>query len=60
MTAAEYFDTGSKKARQGRGMARGSLDLIDAMRGIVETVQPVTGRGVGYKLFIAGLIPSMA
>jgi hypothetical protein len=56
----EYFGTGSKKARHGRGMARRSLDLIDAMRAIVEAVQPVTGRGVGYKLFIAGLIPSMA
>jgi hypothetical protein len=41
-------------------MAQRSLDLIEAMRAIVETAQPITGRGVGYKLFTAGLIPSMA
>lgn len=59
MTAPEYSETGSKKAR-GRGMARESLSLIAVMYDIVEAVQPVTGRGVGYKLFTAGLIPSMA
>jgi len=53
---AEYFCTGSKK---GRGMAQASLDLIEAMQRIVEAAQPITGRGVGYKLFAAGLIPSM-
>lgn len=41
-------------------MAKKSLDLIDAMREIAEAAQPITGRGVGYKLFTAGLIPSMA
>ena len=56
----EYFETGFKKTRQGRGMARRSLDLINPMRDIVEAVQPVTGRGVGYKLFTAGLISSMS
>jgi hypothetical protein len=25
-----------------------------------QAAQPITGRGVGYKLFTAGLIPSMA
>ena len=44
----------------GRGMAQRSLDLIEAMRDIAEAAQPITGRGVGYKLFTAGLIPSMA
>ena len=53
----EYFETRSKK---GRGMAQRSLDLIEAMRVIAEAAQPITGRGVGYKLFAAGLIPSMA
>jgi hypothetical protein len=53
----EYFETGSKK---GRGMAQRSLDLIEAMRDVAEAAQPITGRGVGYKLFTAGLIPSMA
>jgi hypothetical protein len=53
----EYFGTGTKK---GRGMARRSLDLIEAMRTTVAVIQPVTGRGVGYKLFVARLIASMA
>ncbi|WP_409191033.1 hypothetical protein [Bradyrhizobium sp. RDM4] len=43
----------------GRGMSQGSRDLIDAMRIIAEAAQPITGRGVGYKLFTQGLIPSM-
>jgi hypothetical protein len=43
----------------GRGMAKRSLDLIEAMRAAAEAAQPITGRGVGYKLFAAGLIPSM-
>ena len=39
---------------------RASLDLIEAMRDIAEAAQPITGRGVGYKLFTRGLIASMA
>jgi hypothetical protein len=54
---SEQTDTGSKK---GRGMAQRSLNLIDAMYTVAEASQPITGRGVGYKLFAAGLIPSMA
>ena len=53
----EHFETGSKK---GRGMAQRSLDLIEAMYAMAEAAQPITGRGIGYKLFTAGLIPSMA
>jgi hypothetical protein len=37
-------------------MARRSLDLIAAMYAIAEAAWPITGRGVGYKLFTAGLI----
>jgi hypothetical protein len=55
---SEYFGTGSKKG--GRGMARRSLDLIEAMYAAAEAAQPITGRGIGYKLFTAGLIRSMA
>jgi hypothetical protein len=40
-------------------MARASRDLIEAMRVIAEAAQPITGRGVGYKLFTQGMIPSM-
>ena len=53
----EQIDTCSKKVR---GMARRSLDLIEAMYAAAEAAQPITGRGVGYKLFTRGLIPSMA
>jgi hypothetical protein len=53
----EYFGTGSKK---GRGRAQRSLDLIEAMHDAAEAAQPITGRGIGYKLFTLGLIPSMA
>jgi hypothetical protein len=56
---SEHFETGSKKP-PGRGMAQRSLDLIEAMAAIAKAAQPITGRGIGYKLFTAGLIPSMA
>jgi len=56
MTDAEQFETGLKK---GRGMAQESLDLIEAMYAAAEAAQPITGRGVGYKLFAATLISSM-
>jgi hypothetical protein len=52
----EHFETRSKKVR---GMARKSLNLIEAMYAAAEAAQPITGRGVGYKLFTASLIPSM-
>jgi hypothetical protein len=57
--APELFGTGTKKIGE-RGMAQASLDLIEKMYSICEAAQPITGRGVGYKLFVAGLIPSMA
>jgi hypothetical protein len=41
-------------------MAQRSLDLIDAMYLAAEKAQPITGRGIGYKLFVPGLIPSMS
>ncbi|MHC2412877.1 hypothetical protein ACVJGC_005468 [Bradyrhizobium diazoefficiens] len=46
--------------KKGRGMAQQSLDLIEAMRAIADETAPITGRGIGYKLFSQGLIPSMA
>ena len=65
MDRREYSGTGTKKGRKqpakvGRGMAQRSFDLIEAMRVTAEAAQPITGRGVGYKLFTKGLIPSMA
>jgi hypothetical protein len=50
-------ETCSKKVR---GRAQRSLDLIDAMSAAAEEANPITGRGIGYKLFTADLIPSMA
>jgi hypothetical protein len=41
-------------------MAKKSLSLIERMAEIAQAAQPITGRGVGYKLFVAGLIPSMS
>jgi hypothetical protein len=41
--SAEQIETCSKK---GRGMARRSLDLIDAMHAEAEAAQPITGRGI--------------
>jgi hypothetical protein len=52
----EQIETGSKKVR---GMAKASLDLIEKIFAIAEATQPITGRGVGYKLFSRRLIPSM-
>jgi hypothetical protein len=57
MTDTEQIETGSRK---GRGMAQASLDLIEAMYTAAEAAQPITGRGIGYKLFTKNLIPSMA
>ncbi|MBR0714045.1 hypothetical protein [Bradyrhizobium liaoningense] len=54
---SEYFQTSMKK---GRGRSQRSKDLIQAMYDIVEEAQPITGRGVGYKLFSRDLIPSMS
>jgi hypothetical protein len=54
----EHFQTGLKKP--GRGMAGASRDLIDAMYTIAKAAQPITGRGIGYKLFTRGLIGSMS
>ena len=46
-------------SKKSRGRAKKSLELIEEMAAICAAAQPITGRGVGYKLFTAGLIPSM-
>jgi hypothetical protein len=53
---SEQIETSSKK---GRGRAQKSLELIEAMVVIARRAHPITGRGVGYKLFTSGLIPSV-
>jgi hypothetical protein len=57
-TGTEQFETSSKIVR-GRGMAQKSLILIATMHDIAEATQPITGRGIGYKLFTRKLIRSM-
>jgi hypothetical protein len=52
----EHFETCSKK---GRGRAKRSIELIAVMYAAAKAAQPITGRGIGYKLFTVGLIPSM-
>ena len=42
-----------------RGRNKSTLVLIEAMRKIAEETHPITGRGIGYKLFAAGLIGGM-
>jgi hypothetical protein len=54
----EQIGTSSKKTQ--RGMGWQSLDLIDAMAEIAEAARPITGRGIGYKLFVRRLIASMS
>ena len=45
------------RLKMGRGKAQRSLDLIAAMCEAAEAAQPITGRGIGYKLFAAGADP---
>ena len=58
MVLGEQSETNRKKPGA-RGMGHKSLALIDAMVEIIEAAQPITGRGVGYKLFVDKLIPFM-
>ncbi len=41
-------------------MAQHSIELIAAMHTAAKAARPITGRGIGYKLFTARLIPSMS
>jgi hypothetical protein len=45
--------------KKARGRNKSTLALIEAMRRIAEDTHPITGRGIGYKLFAAGLIGGM-
>ena len=53
---SEQIEASSKKVR---GRSKRTLTLIGAMRKIAEETHPITGRGIGYKLFAAGLITGM-
>jgi hypothetical protein len=41
-------------------LSQATLDLIDTCIKIIEPIQPITIRGVAYKLFVANHIDSMA
>ena len=53
---SEHFET----QKRGRGRARASIELMEAMHSITAATNPITGRGVGYKLFTSALIPDMS
>ena len=57
---SDYSGTGSKILRRGRGRAQKSIDLTEHMRVIAEASAPITGRGVGYQLFVKKLIASVS
>jgi hypothetical protein len=48
-----------KKTRGQRGRSKATIDLIATCREIIEQVQPITVRGVCYRLFVDGHIESM-
>jgi hypothetical protein len=49
----EQIVTSTKKGPV-RGKSQKSLDLIEAMAAVAQAALPITGRGVGYKLFTLG------
>lgn len=53
----EQIEARSKKTR---GRNKSTIRLIEAEKKIAGEIRPVTGRGVGYKLFNAKLIDSMS
>jgi hypothetical protein len=56
MSATDQIEPSIKKVR---GRNKSTIKLIEAIRKIAEEAHPITGRGVGYKLFTARLIESM-
>lgn len=44
---------------RGRGKSQKTLELVDAALRILQEIQPASIRAVCYRLFVAGLIPSM-
>ena len=53
----EQIEPRSKKVR---GRNKSTIKLVEAMKKIAEETHPITGRGIGYKLFTLGLIGGMA
>jgi hypothetical protein len=57
LTPDPQIQASSKKVR---GPNKSTIRLIEAMRKIAEETKPITGRGIGYKLFSARLIKDMS
>jgi hypothetical protein len=57
LTAAGQIEPSIKKVR---GRNKATIKLVEAMREIAEKYRPITGRGIGYQLFVLKLIESMA
>lgn len=57
--AAEFEEQIEASSKKVRGRSKSTLTLIAAMKKITEEAHPITGRGIGYKLFAAGLIDNM-
>jgi hypothetical protein len=56
LTDGEQIQPSIKKTR---GRNKATVKLVEAMREIAEESRPITGRGLGYKLFSRGLIDGM-
>jgi hypothetical protein len=61
MTVAEQIEPSSNLTpdKKVRGMNKSTIKLIEAMKTIAEEAKPITGRGIGYKLFAAKMIEGM-
>jgi hypothetical protein len=60
MTDPQIATSSNLTPRKKRGRNKSTLSLIVAVRQIAEDGHPITGRGIGYKLFARGLIDSMS
>ena len=56
----EFPHVAGPAPRKPRGRNKSTIKLIEAMHEIAEKSHPITGRGIGYKLFVLALIPSMS
>jgi hypothetical protein len=56
LDGSEQIEASFKKVG---GRNKSTIKLIEAMYKIAEEAKPITGRGIGYKLFAASLISGM-
>jgi hypothetical protein len=58
-STAEPLEQIQPSFKKVRGRNKATIELVKAMREIAEEMRPITGRGIGYKLFSRGLIDDM-